>query len=576
MIIRTAPTLRGSTGQADKIPDTFVREIVEQTSLVDLIGAHVKLKKSGASFLGLCPFHSEKGPSFTVSEDKHFYHCFGCGKHGDAVKFLRDYAGMNFREAVTELAEKLGRPIPSSAPGAHLPAPAPTAPLYARIDLAYKFFRHCLRHTEKPKQYLRERGVNAESLKRFSIGYAPEGWQSLKEAFPEYEKDHLLIELGLIKTKEERAYDGFRDRLIFSIRDPRGRIIGFGGRSFDDNSPPKYLNSPASQVFDKGSVLFGVYEAKAAIQSTKQVIVVEGYMDVVMLSQYGIENVVASMGTACTEDQIERLCALAPEVIFTFDGDNAGLEAAWRAMKNCLPFAKEERVFRFCLLDQGKDPDDIVRAEGKDAFLRRTDAAMPLSAFVLSQLAKRNNSLATPEDKARFLNAGMELIRKLPYGSHLYRIMRDELSRAANVGMSEVLAVTSRPVLRKYSKDEAYWDNLLKAITRWPQIAKDKVEEVINKLTEDDFQELQDEKFSCQTEQMFWETFLSLPEVESPQPTASEESDEAEVHKDLVHNIATVISRYKERARRSKISSQYRQGLITEEQFIKTRQMMAA
>lgn len=575
MIVRPVPSIRGSSSQADKIPDTFVKEVVEQTSLVDLIGSHVKLKKSGSSFLGLCPFHSEKGPSFTVSEDKHFYHCFGCGKHGDAIKFLREYAGLNFREAVTELAERLGKPIPSSNPaGGAGPAPAPTAPLYARLDLAYKFFRHCLRHTEKPKEYLKSRGVLPETLKKFAIGYAPEGWQSLQEAFPDYANDPVLVELGLIKQKEERRYDTFRDRLIFAIKDPRGKIIGFGGRAFDDTPPPKYLNSPASTIFDKGSVVFGAHEARSAIQATKQVLVVEGYMDTVMLSQYGIENVVASMGTACTPQQIERLCALAQEIVFTFDGDAAGLKAAWRAMENCLAFVSDNNSFRFCLLDQGKDPDEIVREEGKDAFMKRVAGAMPLSTFILTQLAKRNNDLATPEDKAKFLSAGMDLIKRLPYGNNIYRIMRDELSRAANVGISEVIAISSRPLQRRVSKEDAFWDNLTKAISTWPDIAIENIEPIVSSLSDDDYREITAEKFSCHAEQAFWELLTSLPDISDRASLqgAAQESVEADILKDLASNLPVTIARHKDRIRRTKISAQYRQGLITEDEFIRSRQ----
>lgn len=573
MLVRHVPRLGNSRQGLDKLPEAFIKEVAENTNLSDLIGQFVKLKKSGASYLGLCPFHGEKSPSFTVSEQKHFYHCFGCGKHGDAIRFLTDYAGMTFREAVTELAERQGRPLPTST-GPTIQS-APLGPLYDRLTLAYSFFRHCLKHTDKPKEYLKSRGVTPESLQRFAIGYAPEGWQSLQEAFPAYQSDDLLVQAGLVKDKDGRRYDAFRDRLIFSIKDPRGRIVGFGGRAFDDNSPPKYLNSPESPVFDKGSVLFGVHEARSAIQASKQAIVVEGYMDVVMLAQHGVENVVASMGTACTPRQIERLCAVAPETVFTFDGDAAGLQAAWRALSNCLPFATDTHTFRFCLLDSGMDPDDIVRKEGREAFLQRIDAALPLSSFMLTQLAGRFNNLETPEDRARFLTAGTDLIRLLPFGSNLYKTLRDALARSARVGVDELVSLSKQQTRRHLGKEDAFWANLTDAVVRWPELAAQKAEAVVSSLSADDYAALSEERFSGEAEKAFWEAFLSLHDIDpTAQPAATRLGavEDAQLHKDLVENIVVTISRHKDRARRTAISEKYRQGLMSEAEFIEARQ----
>lgn len=548
-----------------------MKKVIEDTSLLDLVGKYVKLKKSGSSFLGLCPFHGEKSPSFTVSEDKGFYHCFGCGVHGDAVEFLTSYAGLNFREAITELAERLGRPLPSATSGG---APQPSlAPLYAAQELAYKFFRHCLRHTDKPKAYLKGRGVVPETLKRYAIGYAPDGWQSLEEAFPDYKTNPTLVLAGLVKEKDGRRYDAFRDRLIFAIRDARGRFLGFGGRAFTDDAPPKYLNSPETPIFDKGDVLFGIYEARTAIQARKQVIVCEGYMDVVMIAQHGVENAVASMGTACTDKQIQRLTALAPETVFCFDGDSAGQKAAWRAMENCLPHASDTNIFRFCLLTGGKDPDEIIQKEGKAAFEKRIAQALPLSSFLLSQLSARHNDLHSSEDRARFLQEGMELLRRLPYGSGMYRVMRDELSRAANVGVSEVMALVKRPTFRTATKDEVFWSHLANAVTTWPTIASTKVEATVNSLSEADYAEIEKESFSCDAERHFWETFLSIPEMpqESRQEPTEPTADQIAL-RDLVHNITITLTRHLERTRQSRLSAQYRAGKITEEEFIAQRQ----
>jgi DNA primase len=556
---------------SDKLPETFVKEVVEHTSLVDLVGQHVKLKKSGGSFLGLCPFHGEKSPSFTVSEDKHFFHCFGCGKHGDAIEFLTSYAGLTFREAVTELAERLGRPLPTSTPGG--PPQPSLAPLYAAQEMAYKFFRHCLKYTDKPKAYLKGRGVNAETLKRFAIAYAPEGWQSLEEAFPDYKTNPVLVQAGLVKEKDGRRYDAFRDRLIFAIRDTRGRILGFGGRAFNDDAKPKYLNSPETPIFDKGDILFGVYEARAAIQARKQAIVVEGYMDVVMIAQYGVENAVASMGTACTDKQIQRLTSLAPETVFCFDGDSAGQKAAWRAMENCIPHATDSHIFRFCLLDGDMDPDEIIQKEGKAAFEKRIGEALPLSSFLISQLAARHNDLQSPEDRARFLTEGMDLLKRLPYGSRLYRVMRDELSKAANVGVSEVMAMIKRPTFRTATKEEAFWSHLTNAVMTWPAVAATKVEDLVNSLPEAEYAEIESESFSCDAERHFWETFLSIPEMaDEAKVEPSNPSADQIALRDLVHNLATTITRNLERTRQARLSAQYRAGKISEDEFIAMRQ----
>lgn len=575
----------------NKFPESFIREVLDDTDLVDLIGHHVQLKKAGANFVGLCPFHSEKSPSFSVSDSKNFYHCFGCGKHGDAAQFLMDYAGLDFREAVTELAGRLGRALPLDSSPQASPAPALT-PMRERLAVAYRFFRQSLKHAEAPKAYLKSRGVVAETLKRFAIGYAPDGWQNLREVFlDQYDRDGLLVEIGLLKEKDGRRYDAFRDRLIFAIKDNRGNIIGFGGRTFTPDAKPKYLNSSESAVFDKSSVLFGVHEARAAIQAVKQVIVVEGYMDVVMLAQHGIENVVATMGTACTPAQIKRLCALADETVFTFDGDAAGFKAARRAMENCLPFAKDGHTFKFCLLDGGMDPDEMVRALGPEAFRERIREAKPLSSFLLTQLAGEFNNLATPEDRARFLTKGMELLGQLPPGGNLYRVMRDELSRAADVGVREVAAIartSRRPVeASRLGKDDAFWSALLLAITRWPEIAARSVPLLISALDEDDYKSITAETFSSETEASFWKFFLGLPEMPPGAPdvaatgisgatnTNSEMTPEDLASKDLAQNISGLVVKHLARARRSRLSAQYRQGLISEADFINSRQTHA-
>ena len=516
--------------------------------------------------MGLCPFHNEKSPSFSVSEEKGFYHCFGCGSHGDSIEFLVKFAGQTFREAVEELAGTVGMSLPQAS------AARPTenySEIYSRLNLANNFFRHCLRHTEAPKEYLKSRGVLSETLKTFPISYAPPGWQSLSEAFGEqvYTNDRGIVQAALVKEKDGRRYDVFRDRLMFAIKDTRGRIIGFGGRSMD-GSTPKYLNSPESPVFDKSSILFGFHEARAAIRSEGKVIVVEGYMDVVILSQGGIKNVVATMGTACTPRQIEILCANSKIIIFTFDGDDAGRRAAWRALENCLPYVKETHEFRFCMLPHGKDPDDIVTTDGPKAMNTILEGAQGLTQFLVSELAKNHNNLDSPEDKARFLSKGMELVAKLPKGSAYSRIIRHEVGKASQAGATYI--ATMRQLQRKTSAKFDIWERLLETIRRFPYAAREQVSSVVDSLNEDSYKLLENETFSGDHERMFWEEFLALPDFDrTPDEVAVTVEDQTRW--DVITSIAPVVNGQLKKQQKSRINNQYRKGELNEEEFIAAR-----
>lgn len=554
---------RSKASKPDLLPDSFVQEVRDRASIRSVVEPYVTLRKSGASLVGLCPFHKEKSPSFSVSEEKGFYHCFGCGENGDAINFLTKFAGQTFREAVEELAGSVGMTLPVAATTA---VAQDFSGLHKKMDLAFKFYRHCLKHTDTTKDYLKKRGVNAESVNNYGLCYAPQGWQSLSEAFGDagYKNDPDLVSTSLVREKDGRRYDVFRDRLLFPIRDRRGRIIGFGGRALDD-SEPKYLNSPESELFDKGTVLYGFHEARSAILAEKAVIVVEGYMDVVMLAQYGIQNVVATMGTACTPVQMERLCAVAPVAIFTFDNDSAGHRAAWRALENCLPFLTEQHEFRFCIVSGGKDPDEIVRAEGSEGFRKQVAGAQGLVEFMMNSLAAKHAGLATPEDQARFLAEGRDLLRRLPSGSPYFRIMRDELVKVSKVGSTNL--VLNRKEGKRSAVKYEIWQSLLAAVRRFPTAAKGMIELVVDSLSAEDLELLESESFASEHEKQFWEYFLALVDG-SDAPDAEPETPEDLSNRDLVLSLVRVLEQQLTLQRRWRLSTQYRKGDLSETEFI--------
>jgi len=375
-----------------KIPEKFIDDLLSRLDIVDVIDARVPLRKAGKDYKACCPFHEEKTPSFTVSQDKQFYHCFGCGVHGSAIGFLMEYEHMSFPEAVKDLAQRAGISVPTDTQNSQ-DRPDITAPLLDVLGQADRFYRRMLREHPQAHEtidYLKGRGLSGEIAADFGLGFAPDGWDNLLKAVGTTEDARAaLLSAGLLVKKDGGGYyDRFRNRVMFPIHDHRGRLIGFGGRVLDKGEP-KYLNSPETPLFHKGRELYGLYRARDALKRTGRALVVEGYMDVVALAQYGIDYAVATLGTATTRDHLERLFRYVPEVVFCFDGDRAGREAAWRALENGLPVLHEGRQVSFLFLPDGEDPDSLVRKEGAPVFGERLKSATPLPDYLFQHLAEQ-------------------------------------------------------------------------------------------------------------------------------------------------------------------------------------------
>jgi DNA primase len=403
------------------IPQSFIQELLSRVDVVDIVGKYVQLKKGGANFMGLCPFHGEKSPSFSVSPTKQFFHCFGCGKNGNAIGFLMEHAGMTFIEAVKDLAQQTGMVVPEEQQSPEDRAKAAAAKakqdsLSDVLEKAGEAYRDQLKITPHAIDYLKGRGLSGQIAKRFGLGYAPEGWRSLASIFPKYD-DPLLAESGLVIVNEEddKRYDRFRDRIMFPIRNIKGECIGFGGRVIGSGTP-KYLNSPETPVFHKGRELYGLYEAREALHSAGYVLVTEGYMDVVALAQLGFANAVATLGTACTPDHVQKLFRFTDSVVFSFDGDGAGRRAARKALDGALPYATDVRSIKFLFLPAEHDPDSYVREFGQDAFAEQIKQAMPLSRFLI-EAASVDCDLQTAEGRARLSSQARPLWQLLPDGA---------------------------------------------------------------------------------------------------------------------------------------------------------------
>ena len=427
-----------------QIPDSFIQEVLGRTDIVDVVSRHVALRRGGANLLGLCPFHGEKSPSFTVSPSKQFYHCFGCGAHGDAIRFLMEHAGMGFTDAVRDLAQSAGLKVPESRMDPAEQARADEersrhARLTGVLEQAAEHYRERLRQSTRAVDYLKRRGLDGRVAKRFGLGYAPDGWRNLASAFPAYD-DPLLVEAGLVilqgeEGAEARRYDRFRDRIVFPIRSVKGEVIGFGGRVIDAGEP-KYLNSPETPVFVKGRELYGLYEARTAIREREHALVVEGYMDVVALAQLGFGHAVATLGTACTPEHVRKLLRFTDHVVFSFDGDAAGRRAAARALEAALPHVNDLRTFRFLFLPDDHDPDSYVRAYGAQAFEAQLQAAQPLSRQLV-ELASAGCELETAEGRARMLSQARALWQVLPEGAFRRQIL-DDLARTARMSVDDL------------------------------------------------------------------------------------------------------------------------------------------
>jgi DNA primase len=418
------------------IPQSFIQDLLNRVDIVDLIESYVPLKRSGSNYAARCPFHSEKSPSFTVSQTKQFYHCFGCGAHGTAISFLMEHQGMGFIEAVKELAGRVGMVVPEQSPDPQHREKAEAAEDLTEVMLkAAKFYKAQLKTSEKAVAYLKNRGLTGEVAARYGLGYAPDGWQNLEAVFPDYQAKSLT-EAGLVIASDEgRRYDRFRDRIMFPIHNQRGVIIGFGGRVIDQGDP-KYLNSPDTALFEKGRELYGLFQARSAVRAAQRVIVVEGYMDVVALGQYDIGYAVATLGTATTPWQVQKLLRQTDNVIYCFDGDAAGRRAAWRALENSLAQLQDGKQVRFLFLPPEHDPDSFVRAQGREEFAKLLDEAPPLSEILIHELTSRVD-MRTVEGRAKFLQEAKPLIRQVT-APMLSLMLRKQAAELAGVSQAEL------------------------------------------------------------------------------------------------------------------------------------------
>ena len=417
------------------IPQSFLSELLSRVDVVEVVGKYVQLKKGGANYMGLCPFHGEKSPSFSVSPSKQFFHCFGCGKNGNAIGFLMEHTGMSFIEAVKDLAQQIGMQVPEEpqSPEDRARAQAARAKSESLTDVLEKAgesYREHLKTSPRAIAYLKGRGLSGQIAKRFGLGYAPEGWRNLASVFPKYD-DPLLAESGLVIVNEEddKRYDRFRDRIMFPIRNIKGECIGFGGRVIGDGTP-KYLNSPETPIFHKGRELYGLYEAREALHSAGYVLVTEGYMDVVALAQLGFANAVATLGTACTPDHVQKLFRFTDSVVFSFDGDAAGRRAARKALDGALPYASDTRSIKFLFLPAEHDPDSYVREFGQDAFAEQIRQATPLSRFLI-EAASADCDLTSAEGRARLSSQARPLWQLLPAGALKQQLLVELAQRVA-------------------------------------------------------------------------------------------------------------------------------------------------
>ena len=472
------------------IPQDFIQSLLGRVDIVDVIDRHVRLKKAGANYKACCPFHNEKTPSFNVSPSKQFYHCFGCGAHGNAIGFVMEYSGLTYPDAIRELAQQVGMEVPEVRGGVTgRPAAAQARGLIDRMMEALNFYRAELRKAPEAIEYLKRRGLSGEIAARYGLGFAPEAWQSLKGVFADYDSAEVK-DTGLVidseggdanegePARKSRRYDRFRGRVMFPILDSRGNVIGFGGRVIGEGEP-KYLNSPETPLFEKGRELYGLWQARRAIRDANLVIVVEGYMDVVALAQHGVENAVATLGTATTPAHVVKLLRLADSVVFCFDGDNAGRKAAWRALEVSLPVLADGKSVAFLFLPPEDDPDTFVRRQGKEAFLEALGAAKPLSQFLVGEIASKVD-MGSEEGRARFLALAKPLVSQIEAPA-LGTMIRRRLAEMAGLDPGELPgyipsrepgrarpAVPPRVVRRAHSLEA----QILQRVLRQPGLAR--------------------------------------------------------------------------------------------------------
>ncbi|MGI1680080.1 MAG: DNA primase [Cellvibrionaceae bacterium] len=482
------------------IPQPFIDDLLDRVDIVEMIDARVKLKKSGKNYSACCPFHEEKTPSFTVTQDKQFYYCFGCGASGNAIGFLMGYDRLNFPEAVEQLAKQCGLELPReerrSSPE-QIAREKDRKSIYSLLETAGNFYKHQLRihpSKQKPISYLQNRGLSGEIARDFGIGYAPPGWDNLLKAIgSEQEDQRLLVESGMLVSPDDsnKMYDRFRDRIIFPIRDVRGRVIGFGGRVLGDDKP-KYLNSPESPVFHKGEELYGLYEAREQSSSLKRLLVVEGYMDVVALAQFGIDYAVATLGTACRADHLVKAFKYTQEIVFCFDGDNAGRMAARRALEASLPVMTDGRQVKFLFLPEGEDPDTLVRQIGAEKFTHLIEHALPLEDFFFDVLTEDLDARSL-EGRARLSKLAAPQLNQLPTG--VYReLMFNQLAKRTGLEKHTLLELIETNPVKPLSTKETTEESLDETETTLPSNEYDgyfQHDSESQKLSEKDFQGLE-------------------------------------------------------------------------------------
>ena len=466
------------------IPESFKQSLLARVDIVDVVDARVPLKKAGANYNACCPFHTEKTPSFTVSPAKQFYHCFGCGAHGNAISFLMDYGGLGYVDAVRELADSVGMKLPDLRPEDRRSQPE-GPDLHEVLARAAQYYREQLKASPRAIEYLKGRGLSGRTAARYAIGYAPAGWQNLETVYTDY-ADGSLAEAGLVIVNEEgRRYDRFRDRIMFPILDARARVIGFGGRILAGDGP-KYMNSPETSLFEKGRELYGLPQAREAIRAGGRALVVEGYMDVVMLAQHGIENAVATLGTATTPLHVQKLLRQADEVVFCFDGDAAGRKAAWHALEVSLALLSDAKSVRFLFLPPEHDPDSFVRDQGREAFERKLAEAQHLSTFLVSELKARTDT-ATLEGRSRLVHEAKPLLKRIAAPALQLQLVKEiaelvgmtvaELARLADIRAPAVFASRASPV-RSQERSAAALDRkleqtLLRCLLLRPALARE-------------------------------------------------------------------------------------------------------
>ena len=436
------------------IPQSFIDELIARADIVEVIGLRVPLKKAGREYKACCPFHGEKTPSFWVSPEKQFYHCFGCGAHGTVLRFLMEHDRMAFPEAVEELAQRLGLEVPHEGGVAGGNTKRADEPLYELMGRVAAFYSDTLAREPKARQYLERRGLERAAIEHFGIGYAPNSWNEVLRRFGASDAERrALAELGLIIERErgqiregEHYYDRFRDRIMFPIRDARGRVIAFGGRIIEQGEP-KYLNSPETALFHKGRELYALYETRRARSNPKRLLIVEGYMDAVRLHQSGITYAVATLGTATTPEHFKRIFRLVNEVVFAFDGDRAGRAAAWRALQHALPEAREGREIRFLFLPEGHDPDSLVGEEGREAFEKRLETSLPLSEYLIAELKAQAGELWHADGRARFSELARPLLAKLSEGVYRELVLKQFASALgiARERLEELMDLSAPP-----------------------------------------------------------------------------------------------------------------------------------